>query len=87
MTNEVTNEVIAIELIQESECLSDDFGKAFFDCEMAEKMLLKMAERKDQHLKEYLEKKKSQYSQAVTTFDVMRKKVIQGLINELFKEE
>lgn len=47
----------------------------------------KMAEWKDHQFKEYLEKKKSQYSQAVTTFDVMRKKVIQELINELFKEK
>lgn len=42
---------------------------------------------KDQKFKEYLEKKKTYYSQALTTFDVMRKRVFDEIINELFKED
>lgn len=97
MTNEATNEVMAFELIQESEYLSDDFGKAFFDCEMVEKMLLKMAERKDQQFKILLEKKLNEVERfqknSIGLFpnDVIRcygaMEVINEIISELFKED
>lgn len=48
---------------------------------------LEMADWKDQQFKEYLKKKKTYYSCALTTFDVMRKKVYDEIINELFGEE
>lgn len=51
------------------------------------KAALRAAEWKDQQLKEYLEKKESQYSQAISQFDIVRKKVILEIINELFKED
>lgn len=48
---------------------------------------LAMAEWKDAQFKEYLEKKRTHYSQALTTFDVMRKKVFDEIINELYGKD
>ena len=89
----MTNEAMAYEIIQDSEYLKDDFEKAYFDCEMAEKMLMRMAEWKDRQFKEYLEKKKAEcpsfgglLGERASGYEDGYKNCIEQIINELFEE-